>query len=285
MLILPPFQFAHCTDNLTSTPPTAAVGTQFGTDTLTANVNGTPVTVIGTALTHDVHYMVIGISGFNASGFFTPTLTDILYDPAGGTSWSTLIEDIASGFTSGNAAGSVCFAAYYHFPLWVKAGATFGVTAKTSNSPPGLTNGRIGLWLYGEPSRPDTWWAGQKVDAIGVNGLSSTGVAITPGSTGTWSAWTSIGSVTTARYGSIQIGWNGTDSSALGQGSYWQIGYDTVKIPGTPTYFISTSTAEVTARCPFGPTWVDIPAGKQLQARATSSGAAEEHNIVLYGVY
>jgi hypothetical protein len=285
MLIIPPLQFAHCTDNLTSTPPAATIGTQFGTDTLTANVDGVPRTVIGTALTHDVHYVVIGITGINASGFISNSLTDILYDPAGGTSWSVLIEDLVSGFTAGSTAGTVCFAQYYCFPLWVKAGATFGVTAKTSRGAPGYENGRIGLWLYGEPNRPEMWWCGQKVEGVGVDASTSSGTNITPGNTGAWSSWTNIGSTTNGRYGAIQFGWNGTDSSALGQGSYWQIGFDSVQLAGSPTMFISTSTAEVSARCPFGPIWTDIPAGKQLQVRATSSGAAEANNVALYGVY
>lgn len=283
MLIIPPFQFAHCTSSLGGTPPAALVGTAFSTTT--ANIDGTAVTAIGTAVSHDIHYVVVGLATNARSGFANNSVVDVLYDPAGGTSWSELISDLVVGFCPVPSAGSQGIHIWYHFPLYVPAGATFGLRARSEYSPAETFYGII--YCYGCPNRPDAWWCGTKVETIGVSPSPSTlSTAVTPGASGVWGSWTDVGSVTSARFGAIQLGLSGSDSSMLARGYYWQMGSSTIQLPGTPTLYSSASTVESIARTGFCfPIWCDIPQGTQLQVRGTCSAAGEAHYFAYYGVY
>lgn len=281
MLALPPFQFAHETDNLTGTPPAALIGTNF---TAGANsADGTAVGVIG-ALAHDVHFLVVGLGGISLATANGQCLVDVLIDPAGGTSWSELIDSLINGFTPVPTAAGISLGNWYYFPLFIKAGSSLGVRARTLHTVD-ITTGRAVMYALGNPSRPDMWWCGQKVESLGINAATSTGTNVTPGNSGAFGSWTSIGNPTAKRYGHIQMGVNGSDSTATAIGYYWQLGYGSNKLPGSGTFFTSNTTSEVGQRLFTLPMWCDIPAGTQMQVRGTASGTAEPHNVGLYGVY
>jgi hypothetical protein len=130
------------------------------------------------------------------------------------------------------------------------------------------------------------WWCGSKVESLGINAGSSKGTDITPGSSTGTLTFTDVGSTTSGRYGAIQFGQNGSDSSASAIGYYAQIGIGGARVPGTPTFYWANSTAETSGRTGFGqPIWCDIPEGTQLQVGACASGTAEVHDVALYGVF
>lgn len=288
MLALPPFRFAYCSGNLphgsaTGTPPAATVGVNFSAGA--SNADGTAVT-LKTNVAHDVHLVVIGIGGVQISNGDSGALADILVDPAGGTSWSAgFIDNLVCGYTATPAAGTVPLSQWYAFPVCVKAGTSFGIRARTRYTTASITSGRAAIWLFGEPSRPDAWWCGSRVVSIGISESTSSGTSVTPGNTGAWGTWTNIGGTTNPRLGCLSFGLNAQGAAGTALGFYWQMGVGSAQIPGTPTYFSSTSTAEVSSRSfPFFPTFVDVPAGAQLQVRATASGTAAAHDVALYGV-
>lgn len=287
MLILPPWTFAYCTDNQPSTPSASSQGTQVQTDgTPTPNVDGTPVTLLS-ALAHDVHRLCIHVTTTGASTFDTATLLDILADPAGGTSWASFIDDLTAGFlaadTTVNNAG-LSAAAFFDFPVFIPAGTSLGAQARTAYSV--QRSLRVSVWAFGEPSRPEMWWCGQGVETLGANPGSSKGTNVTPGNTGSWGSWVSIGSPIARRYGAIQLGLGGTDSGASGQSYHFEIGFDSAAIPGLPLQCVQMGAAEQFAYYrPGGPIFCDVPAGKQMQVRGKASGTAEVWDTILYGVY
>lgn len=280
-LILPPFYFADETDTNTGTPSGTAPGKAVTAGA--SDADGTAVTLLS-ALGHDVHYLVVGFGGFSASTSDCNALADILTDPAGGTSWGSFIDDLTCGFTP-SVSSSSGIMEWYHFPIFIKSGNSLGCRVRNHSAT--TPAGKVMMFAYGNPSRPDAWWCGSKVESLGITAASSKGTDVTPGASGTYGAWTNIGSTTVARYGAIQMGLNGSSAAASALGYFWQMGYGSNKLPGSPTYSQTFSTSE---QAGFGgtiqPVFCDIPAGTQMQARATCSGASPEViNVAMYGVY
>ncbi len=282
-LILPPFRFAHSVDSLEgNTPQASAITGTTVTAAGSANADGTAVSVLS-SLAFDVHYLVVGVgTAIGGSTLDTASLLDVLVDPAGGTSWASLIDDLVVGFSPATGAGTVGLSHYYHFPLYIPAGSSLGAQVRSADISHPY---RVVFWAYGAPSRPDMWWCGQKVESLGINAASSKGTDITPGSTTATFSWTNVGATTAGRYGAIQFGQNGSDNTSAAIGYHAQIGIGSAKVPGTPTWYWSNGTTEVSARSGSGPVWCDIPEGTQLQVGACASGAAEVHDVALYGVY
>jgi hypothetical protein len=273
--------FTSVVDNLTGTAPQAVPGTNF--TAAANNADGTAVAVLG-ALAFDVHYLVIGIGGITLTGANSQALLDVLNDPAGGTAWVSLIDDLVCGFTPIPAGGpNASIQTYYHFPLFVRAGNTIGVRCRTLHTVD-ITTGRVIIWAYGNPTRPEMWWCGQKVESLGINAASSSGTAVTPGNSGADGTWTTIG-VSTGKYSALQLGLNGSDGTALAIGYYWQVGVGSQRLPGFPTLYGATTTAECTSRSGFCmPMWCDVPSGSTLQVRGSASGTGEIYNLAIYGV-
>lgn len=272
----PAWQF--CVDNLVGTPlaPGVMPGTAFTAGG--SNVDGAAVSVLG-ALAADVQLLTLQATIDGLTGEDNSSLMDLLYDPAGGTSWQPLVADLIIGSAFG-AVGQ--FSHRYAFPLYVKAGATIGVQARKN----GATNaaGKIVLWAYGQPRRPEMWWCGVGVESLGINAASSKGTTHTPGATGTFSAWATVGA-SSRRYGALQLGAQ-MDSNALNaRGYHGQVGAGGAQLPGTGTQWMGTSTTEMIAQVDPGPMPVDVAAGTTLQYRATCSGTANDQNVALYGTY
>jgi hypothetical protein len=257
-------------DNLTGTPVHATPGTNFTFGG--SNADGTAVTLLS-ALSRDIEYLVLGLGGCDTTNEDNSALVDLLKDPAGGTSWADAASNLAAGFTVTPGA-QVGLMTWYHFPLWLKAGTSIGLQARKAGAT-AATTGRCAIWAFGAPKNPHQWWCGQKIESIGINEASSKGTAHTPGNTGSYSTPAAIGS-TTKRWGAMQLGLNGSDSSMLAVSYYWQICIAGAKLPGTPTYAQSCSASEASARSGFpGVVHCDIPAGTEVQVRGTCSGTAE----------
>lgn len=280
-----PSVFAYCSDNHPSTPG----GTDLRDDgtTFTAGASGSDgaaVTLLS-ALAHDVHFFRVKINGIFLSTADANAVGDILVDPAGGTSWSPLVNDLACGFTGttstlgqGTGGGSC-----YEFPLYIAAGTSVGWRAKTAHTAD-ITTGLILIEAFGEPSRPETHWCGQGVETLGVS--DSKGTSITPGASGSFGSWTSVGSTTTRHFRSVQLGINGSDSAAAGKVYRFEFGSGSARLPGSPATTLSLTAAESGYRAGGGAAACNIPVGTQMQARAVCGAASPENIYVgIYGVY
>jgi hypothetical protein len=273
--------FGWCVDNLTGTPPAATVGTNYTFGG--ANADGTTVEFLAD-LAYDGLYLVVGLGGCATSAENNSALVDILADPAGGTSYTSFIDNLIAGCSPVPAGGTTPIACWYHFPVFIKAGTALAVRAR-KNGATSATGGRIVAFVYGKPKRPEMWWCGRGVESLGIDEGTSKGTAHTPGNTGAFSAYATIGT-STRRYGALQLGVQPDQTAVTAIGYYWQMGIGSARMEGTPTIYHAGSTAEVVARSGFhGPIWRDIPASTALQVRATASGTAVAHTAAFYGVY
>lgn len=276
--------FAHWSDNLATA---ATTGLDWGTtlpDGGSANAAGSDVTVLDD-LTHDCEYLVFAVYGtFSNSGVRANALLDILVDPTGGTSWSVLISDLISGWASGVDidTGSTGYTpVMYAFPLWIPAGTAVGAriqgnwqtTAPAYSAP---ANIRLAMWAAGGNKNPASWWCGQKVETVGaLDAANSTGQTVTPGASGSFSSWTSLGSAISARAGALQYAVGGAATpTQTSQSCRFEFGAGSNQI-GPCVYRGCTST-ETGVSLLSGPVFCDIPSGTQMQVRAASGSGSPQ---------
>jgi len=276
--------FTFAVDTFTGAPSAATSGTVQISGPGTANVDGTEVQLFS-ALARDVCYVVIAASDAFVSGGNNGALLDLMIDPAGGTSWSSFVDDLLIGSTPNLTAGTIGHETVYHLPLWIPAGASLAVRMRHRAS--GTPDARVGAWLYGEPAHPQLWWCGQRVESLGINAGTSQGTSHTPGTTGAYSSWATIGT-STRRYGALQMGIQYPAATLAAQGYYWQMGVGGEKLPGSPTIFAAASTTEALGKNGLcQPIWCDLPSGTAIQTRGVSSLASSPTalDVAFYGVY
>lgn len=243
-----------------------------------ANADGDPVALLS-ALAHDCEYLVLAISGMGGSAINSSALLDLLVDPAGGTSWSVLISDLLAGFTAPvdyDGTGNLAVPLMYHFPLWIKAGTSVGALARCTNGSAFANTPRVIAYAAGGNKNPASWWCGQKVETVGTfDTANSLGQAHTPGASGAFSSWTSLGSATAARSGALQYGVQGPGgTSATGRVYRFEFGAGSNQIG--PCLYRGLGTLEVGTHFFPGPVFCDIPAATQMQVRAACGGASPQ---------
>ena len=269
--------WASCTTNLSGTP-SATPGTAVTAGA--NNADGTAVSAIA-AIAHDVEHLVIGIAGFQTSGGNGKTLLDVLIDPAGGSTWNAtpLIGDLLAG-CSPVLSTIVSFSPVYEFPLWIKSGASIGLQARTAHT--AALAGQVVIKAIGGNANPGTWWCGKTVDSIAITAASSKGTDHTPGNTGTFSAWTNLGSTLSAACGALQFAVQGSDTGGDNLQYHWEFGVNSTRIG--PNIYRRHNTGETGWVTPQGPIFRALPSGAQLQVRATCSGVAEVFDVAAYAV-
>lgn len=280
-LIIKPPSWGKCSDNLSGTPDVAALGTAVTTGA--SNALGTSVSLIA-ALTHDVEYIVIMAGGFQDTGDNTSALLNILVDPAGGESWgsSPLIPDLLVGKTTESTTTSAFPCVTYHFPLFVPAGTSLGANAQNASALNVV--GQVVIFAYGANANPGSWWAGQRVTAIGVDQGSSQGTSHTPGDA-SFSSWANFGSTLSAQCGAIQFAAGGRISSGT-DGSvsfFYEFGVDSTRLGGTIVR--ATTTAESGWQTQPGVHFCSLPSGTQLQVRAIASATPASMQVAAYAVH
>jgi hypothetical protein len=280
MLMPYPVEFAYATDSVSGSNPTATFGTSVTSGA--SNADGTAVALIGTALTHDVEWIEIFAHTNSGAGVSSSTLLDILIDPAGGTSWADFILSLPAGFLS-TLSVSVMGGRWWAFPVWIPAGATIG--AKARNETGSTRAVTVGIWTRGGVRQPGHWWCGQRVDAYGDDRATSKGTVVTPdAATNTYGAWTSIGAVTTRRYGAVSVSCQGGDDTMASIARQCQFGVGSTQVG--PTWSYASGISETVN--PLSPTplvFRSILEGSQLQMRDRAAGATQEGNqFILHGV-
>ena len=278
-LIIKPPSWGHCTTNLSGTPNIAALGTA-----VTAGANNADDAAVSliSAITHDVEFLQIYFQDFFAPGANCSTLVDVLIDPAGGTSWlsAPLISDLLA--SSGTNGVTTAPWRYYHFPVWIKSGTSIGAQARNAQ---GVTApGRVIVYASGGNSNPGSWWCGQHVESVGVTAASSQGTNHTAGNSGSYSAWTNLGSTLSAPCGALQFAVQGTntDTTQNSASYFYEFGVSSTRIG--PPIVKSTSTSELGWQPPSGPIFCALASGAQLQVRGTCSGTAEVQDVAAYAV-
>jgi hypothetical protein len=168
---------------------------------------------------HNVFGLFLRISDNAASSPTTGKnfLLDLGVDPAGGTSYTSIINNIVCGSAGPiTATGGHSF----FFPIFITAGST--IAARIQGSHGTATASRVGIKLYGQPSAPWNMPVGSYAETIGTI-TNSNGVSFTPGNAADGS-WASLGT-TTKNLWWWQIGYQIDNGTITAEYTYIELAY------------------------------------------------------------
>jgi len=173
-----------------------------------SNAEGAWTQVASSAnIAQDCYWVTITVLGGSTSTASKMHLLDIGVDPAGGTSYTAVISNVACGGTAALGSGLRSF----RFPFFIKAGSSVAVRVQGSNATAGTV--RVCAKFYGQPTHPQNVPVGAISQTFGTI-TNSNGTSFTPGNAADGS-WVSLGTATTALWWwqtSFQID-NGTTSA------------------------------------------------------------------------
>lgn len=220
----------------------------------------------GANVANDVYGVLININDGNTTGTIRDILIDIGVDPAGGTSYTTLITDLIGS----QAAAAVAGGRWYYFPIFIRAGSQIAARAQASS----VATVRVSIQLWGKPTRPDMLSVGTYSATLG--GTAINGTSFTPGNSSAEGAWVSLGT-TSAPLWWWQLGVgisNGTTTSLMyhidlawgdATNKYMIIENHRLFLPGT---------AETIAHIPCLNGFCNVPVGGELWVRGSCSGTS-----------
>jgi hypothetical protein len=188
----PPCGFGLVIDSITARPTSSALGTSV-TGHASADTKSSYQEIFSAAsVTHDVYAVRIACGVLGVNGETRMVLADFATDPAGGTSYSPVINNL--GYMPHNT--SFTSAQQYFFPLFIKAGSSIAIRQQCGTA---AVNCQYRVWLYCKPTRPESWRVGTFVTTYGATTASTTGTAVTPGTTSEGS-WTVLGSTSSKHW-------------------------------------------------------------------------------------
>lgn len=169
--------------------PSATPGTSVVPGASNAEGSWTQVATAAN-IAQDVYAIAVLVAVGFTSGSQKNHLLDIGTDPAGGTSYTAVINNIVCGQSDVAISGPRRFL----FPLFIKAGSSVAVRIQGSHATAGTV--RVAVVFYGQPSNPEAILVGQYSETIGAI-TGSAGVSFTPGNAAEGS-WQSLGTTTRA---------------------------------------------------------------------------------------
>lgn len=187
MLFVPGNSWNFVLSNVSATRPAAGWGTVVTPGT--AGTFGAWATAITAAnKSAETFGVLIHINNGATAAATRNHLVDIGIDPAGGTTFTTVIPYLLGGHAAPATVGGI----FYYFPLYMPAGATIGVRAIGTIA----TTLNVGVTVFGKPRRPDSVMCGQKVVSFGQTTATATGTTVTAGTTAE-GAYVQLGAATT----------------------------------------------------------------------------------------
>jgi hypothetical protein len=156
------------------------------------NTMGTYAQVLSAAnVAKDVFGIYIQFNSNAVSAAARDTICDIGVDTAGGSSYTVLIPTLLASCAAPSI-GATGSGLNYYFPLYIPAGSTVACRASVNNATVGTL--RCGIRVVGAPRHRQNMHVGTKVIAYGISAGTSTGTAVTPG-TSSEGSWTSLGTI------------------------------------------------------------------------------------------
>lgn len=234
-------------------------------------------------IAYDVCLIYLAVGGGNTSTAQKDHLLDIGVDPAGGTSYTEVINNIVCGQTQAVTTGWDEFV----FPLRIKNGSSVAVRVQGNNATAGTV--RVVADFYGRPTEPSVVPVGQWSETIGTI-TSSAGTSVTPGNAAEGS-WTSLGTTTKALW-HWQIGMQLSNATITAQYTTFDLAYGdatnkeiiledvTIGFYGTAEIKASTLRGRALIRATR-----PVPAGSTIYARARCSTApTATYNCTAIGI-
>lgn len=261
------------------TRPATAWGTSV---TPGNNTYGSYVQVLS-ATSDETFLCRITLNSWSVSAAARDALVTIGIDPAGGTSYTDFIVDLAAS----------CAPTYiqvvpgpvvYEFPVRIPAGATLAAKGSVNNATVGT--GRVAITLFGRPSRPELVKAGAFVQTFGSTPASSSGTAITGGGASE-GAWTQIGSALTVPLWFWEFGFCVNNATMANNAHHVDIGLGDAsnKKIVIPNGLVYETTSETLAKAAQGRVGLGA-IGDIVYARVQTGTTATTANtsIIAYGV-
>lgn len=264
-------------DNFGATYTSTGLGTTITANVL-ANTKGDAVQVIsGAALTDDVYaFSLLFIGGTGSAGSY---MFDLQTDPAGGTAWTTRINNlVVCGNSSYQIGGQ-----WYYFPYYIKAGTAIACRMQATT---GSLSMQACIRVFGRPSRPDLVKTGSLVETFNAATTTTFGTtAVVPGTNAMGSNTASLGTITGDKWW-WQAGFTMNDSIRAGTGVWFDVlagdGTDNVVCCENLMHSEDT-TAERGGRSAIGSRipYRNVASGKNIYARAACNGTPESNNYVI----
>jgi len=241
--------------------------------------------VLATAaqLTSEVCWMALRFSDASATGDRS-MIADIGVDPAGGTSYSQIINNIVMG--DGGLATQTGSGHHYLFPYCIKAGSQVAVRVQAANATPGTI--KVCAKFYGKPTNANALPIGLFSETIG--GITNSGgLSFTPGNAADGS-WTSLG--TTARnLWWWQLAYQITNSTITAEYTYIDLAYGDASNKHIITRLMHGGTTGESAgdvlkqNRNFIEAYCPVPAGATMYVRGRTNNAPDSgYNAVAIGI-
>lgn len=282
-LMVPKWGFQHHASRWTQLGVTGNSAAGLSITSGAANTKGSTSGILS-AVDFDVHCIAIAFSGNNSSGVIRSSLVDIMFDPAGGTSWNVLVNNILTGQLIG-LGQSASHQHIYIFPLYVKSGASFGARHQNSTASVAMP---MHMWVWGEPTRPELWWCGSAVETLGANTGTSLGTSIQPGN-GAWSSPATSPGTSGQKYGAYQLGIGPNDVYTANRNvvfAIMQASTGSVQKAGTDYFFMNASSTETMAYgIPVVPNFCDMASGTVIYVSGWAAAGTDTWATTFYGVY
>lgn len=176
----------------------------------------------------------ICINGNAVSTAARDTIVDIGIDTAGGTSYTVHIPNLLGSCAADMSRGGI----QYLFPLRIPAGSSVAARASVNNATVGTL--AVLMMVWGRPVIPMKF--GSYCFAMGITAASSSGTAVTPGTTNE-GAWTSLGTTSKPAWWH-QVGLGINDATANTRTVALDLSYDS---GGTKVILIEDEFAGTTA--------------------------------------
>lgn len=272
LAIDPSHEHAVWQNNFAATPNVTQPGGLL-TANATPHAKGSYSTIISST-TYDSYGFWVRFT--NSSG--VATLTDQLLDIAIGPSQQNIIvNEYQCGWAS------VLFGAPAPSPIWFPIFIPRGslVSARIQSLIASDTVGFEMSLIGGASSIPGRLFSG--CDGYGKVASTSHGTSHTPGSTGTESAFGSIGSTLSRNYGAVNISIQGTSTVMTGLAYHWELGVGGISL--CEWYTQNSTNENIGALFPPVPFMISLPSGTQLQVRGEASGTAQDHYIMYHCFY
>jgi hypothetical protein len=247
----------------------------------TSNAEGTYAEVL--MPTQETLGFLLRFANMHQSGIVCPALADVGVDPAGGSSYTTIISNICCGSAAPMiVAGS---GQVYYFPIRIPANASVAVRLQTASS---TGTAQVAIRAFGQPSDPHLFPVGQYSETLGTI-TNSNGVSFTPGNSAD-GTWVSLG--TTAREcWWWQLTYQIDNSAITAEAAYIELGVgdSTNKRIITRLFHIGTATDTcgnpMDAHLVWPSAYCRVPAGSEMWVRGRGVGTSDiGYNATAIGI-
>jgi hypothetical protein len=168
-------------------------------------------------ISQDIYGFYLIVHSGATAGNIKLHLLDVGVDPAGGTAYTEVIQNLVCG---NSGAITVAGVKDHFFPFYIKAGSSVAVRMTGSNATVGTV--RVAARFYGQFSNPSTLPVGTFSESYGATQATASGTSITPGNAAD-GTWTQVGTTTNPIWW-WQLGYQINNTTITAEYTYLELG-------------------------------------------------------------